>query len=102
MEIPIWVWGGLSGLALGLIGLIILYPGCKKGTKSILIRFVVSFLLKLFLAGAGFWLAIKYYNIESKPLALGFMAGYFFSLFIEIIPCIWKLRQCTENAYTPG
>lgn len=95
--LPIWLWGMLGGLILGPIGLVILWPGCSKGPKSLLIRFTISMLTKLIIAGIGLWLAIKYIKIKPEPLVYGFFVGYLISLFLEIIPCVWKLRRCNTK-----
>ena len=97
-SIPIWAWGTLGGLILGCIGLLILLPGCTRGARALLTRFVISLLTKLILAGVGFWVAIKVMGIQAAPLAYGFLVGYVISLFLEIIPCIWKLRRWTSDA----
>lgn len=94
-DFPIWMWGGLAGLALGPVGLLILWPGCSRGPLALMKRFVISVLVKLILAGVGLWLAIKFLSVQPKPLILGFLAGYIISLFLEIVPCIWKVHRCT-------
>jgi hypothetical protein len=95
---PEWAWGVVGGLALGPIGLLILWPGCSRGAQALLTRFVVSVLVKLLLAGIGFWVVIKFLHLNAPELVLGFMGGYFISLFLEIIPCIWKVRRCANQA----
>ncbi len=96
--IPVWLFGMIGGLSLGVIGLFILLPACAKGAPALLKRFVISFLLKLFLVGLGFWIAIKLYAIDPIPLVIGFFVGYIISMFLEILPCIWKLRRCMKDA----
>ena len=96
--IPLWFWGALGGLALGLVGLFILLPGCTRGAEGLLKRFVITFIIKLFIAGIGFWLVIKQFKIPYEPIVYGFLVGYFISLFVEILPCIWKLHRCQDNS----
>ena len=96
--IPVWIWGALGGLLLGIVGFLILYPACDKGAQKLLKRFVISVLVKLILAGFGFWLGLKVFNLQPVPLVLGFLAGYIVSMFIEILPCIWKLRRCVKES----
>ena len=98
LALPTWAWGAIGGLALGPIGLLILWPGCSHGALALLKRFVISVLIKLLIVGLGFWVAIKQLNLEPGQLVLGFLSGYILSLFLEIIPCIWKLRRCSSDA----
>ena len=99
-DVPIWLWGGIGGLLLGVIGLSILWPACSKDFQALLKRFVISMLVKLFLTGGGFWVAIKVLYLDPVPLVIGFSFGYVISMFLEVIPCIWKIRKCTNQ--TPG
>jgi len=96
-EFPVWLWGLLGGLALGPIGLLILWPGCSRGVLSIMKRFAASMLLKLALVGLGFWLTIKHLDWPPEPLVFGFFAGYFVSLILEITLCLWKVRRCARD-----
>lgn len=96
-DVPVWTWGFSGGLLLGVVGFLILFPACGKGTQKLLKHFVISILAKLLLAGIGFWLAIKYFRLESVPLVLGFFIGYIVSMFLEILPCIWKIRRCMHQ-----
>jgi hypothetical protein len=96
--IPVWFWGALGGLLLGIVGFLILYPACDKGATQLLKRFVISVLVKLVLAAGGFWLGIKLFNLDPTPLVMGFLGGYVISMFVEILPCIWKLRRCMKES----
>jgi len=94
---PLWIWGASGGLFLGIVGLFILLPGCTRGVQALLKRYVITFILKLLIAGIGFWLVIKQFKLDYKPIIIGFLIGYFISLFVEILPCIWKIRKCQDN-----
>ena len=96
--IPIWVWALAGGLLLGPIGLLILWPGCSRGALSLMKRFTIGILLKLALAGLGFFIALKYYRLPVNPLVYGFFAGYTISLILEVSLCAWKVRKCAQNA----
>ena len=96
--IPAGLWGALGGLFLGIVGFLILYPACDKGAQKLLKRFVISVLIKLLLAGVGFWLSLKVFSLPPLPLVIGFLGGYVVSMFIEILPCIWKLRRCVKES----
>ena len=97
-EIPIWIWALAGGLLLGPIGLLILWPGCSRGALSLMKRFTISILLKLVLAGIGFFIALKYFRLPVQPLVYGFFAGYTISLVVEVSLCAWKVRKCAQNA----
>lgn len=92
-----WIWGTLVGLALGPLGLVILWPACSRGPLALMKRFVISVLAKLILAGVGLWLAIKLLTVPPTPLVFGFFGGYVVSLAVEIIPCIMKVRKCSTS-----
>ncbi|MFH1862841.1 MAG: ATP synthase subunit I [bacterium] len=99
-SLPVWFWGAVGGVILGPIGLWIIWPACSSNNSSpqrLLKRFVVAFLVKLLLVGIGLVVAVKVLHLQPKPLVLGFLGGYLISLFLEIIPCIWKLRQWTKD-----
>ena len=64
--IPLWFWGALGGLLLGIVGFLILYPACDKGATKLVKRFVISVLAKLVLAAGGFWLGIKLFDLTGK------------------------------------
>ncbi|MCX6640827.1 MAG: hypothetical protein NTW14_10150 [bacterium] len=100
--VPVWLWGTIGGIILGPIGLAILWPGCARGAQSLLNRFILSSILKLIIAGAGLIIGVKALHFDPKPLAIGFLVGYILSLFVEVIPCIWKLRQCSKNPPSAG
>lgn len=95
--IPVWLWGAVGGLALGPLGLVILWPACSHGPLALMKRFVISVLAKLILAGAGLWAAIKLLAVPPIPLVFGFFGGYVVSLAVEIIPCIMKVRKCSTR-----
>lgn len=98
LGLPEWAWGILGGLVLGPLGLLILWPGCSRGAQALLLRFVVSVLVKLFIAVIGLLVAIKFLHLNPKPLVYGFLSGYVVSMFLEIIPCIRKVRRCATEA----
>ncbi len=100
-EIPVWIWSLAGGLLLGPIGLLILWPGCRRGALSLMKRFTISILLKLVLAGVGFYVALKYLHLPVEPLVYGFFAGYTLSLILEVSICAWKVRKCVQNV-TPA
>jgi hypothetical protein len=94
--LPVWLWGLLGGLVLGLLSLLILWPACSEGAMALLKRMVITVLLKLLLAGIGLFLAIKQLHLPAQSLVLGFFAGYLISLCLEISLCLWKVRKCAE------
>lgn len=94
--IPIWLWAMAGGLLLGPIGLLILWPGCSRGALSLMKRFTVSVLLKLLLAGIGFYFAVKHFRLPVEPIVYGFLGGYVLSLILEISICAWKVRKCAQ------
>ncbi|HEX7343044.1 MAG TPA: hypothetical protein VF398_02185, partial [bacterium] len=71
--------------------------GCPRGALSLMKRFTISVLIKLFLAGVGFYLAIKHFKLPIEPLVYGFFGGYCLSLILEISLCAWKVRKCAQN-----
>ena len=95
--IPIWLGAMAGGLLLGPIGLLILWPGCSRGALSLMKRFTISILLKLVLAGIGFYVTLKYLRLPAQPLVYGFFAGYTISLILEVSICAWKVRKCAQN-----
>ena len=97
-SLPVWLWGLLGGLALGPMGLLILWGGCARGPLSLLKRFAISMVVKLTLAFLGFWLAVKQLHFPVEPLIYGFFGGYFLSLIMEISVCLWKVRRSAQNA----
>jgi hypothetical protein len=94
---PIWLWALIGGLSLGPLGLLILWPGCSRGALSLMKRFTISVLLKLLLAGIGFYVALKHLKWPIEPLVYGFFAGYAISLILEISICAYKVRKCAQN-----
>ncbi len=96
LGIPLWLWGVFGGLALGPIGLGILWGGCSRGAVALMKRFVISVLVKLVIAGIGFWIAIKKIEATPDPLVYGFLVGYLLSLILEISICLWKVRRCAS------
>jgi hypothetical protein len=100
--IPVWIWALSGGLLLGPLGLLILWPGCSRGALSLMKRFTISILLKLVLAGIGFYVALKYLRLPVEQLVYGFFAGYTISLILEISICAWKVRKCAQNISSPS
>ncbi|RJP82703.1 MAG: hypothetical protein C4524_00360 [Candidatus Zixiibacteriota bacterium] len=92
--LPVWLWGLLGGLALGPIGLLILWPACSRGASALLQRFVATVLIKLVLAGIGLWVGLRILDMTPYPLVFGFFAGYFVSLIVEILLCLQRVRKC--------
>jgi hypothetical protein len=95
--LPVWFWSLLGGLALGPIGLAILWPACSQGALALMKRLVITILVKLALAGIGLYLAIKQLQLPVNELVLGFFAGYLLSLILEISLCLWKVRKCARD-----
>ena len=92
--LPVWLWGLLGGLALGPISLLILWPACSRGALALMKRLVITILMKLSLAGVGLYVAIKQIGVPAQELIIGFFAGYFISLILEITLCLRKVRKC--------
>jgi hypothetical protein len=95
--IPVWLWGAMGGLLLGIVGFLILFPACGKSPQKLLKHFVIAVLVKLILVGLGLWISVKLLAIEAVPLVFGLFLGYILSLFLEILPCIWKIRRCMHQ-----